>query len=113
MRQRLDNADMFGASIWTKLKMKVLGMIMTGNLVLDADSPPLLNLDLNGLARNLTLPTEEEGLIFLVNNISATAIDLTVKNPAAATIGTLSQAEAGIIFCAQGVWYFRLFGTTT
>jgi hypothetical protein len=83
MRQRLDHADAFGLRIWSKWKFKCETLTMAGNLVVGADSPPVLNLDCNGSGRNVTLPTEEEGLAFLINNISSGATDLTIKNPAA------------------------------
>lgn len=113
MRQRLDDAEAMGLRIWQRFKLKVLTMTLAGAITIDADSPPLINLDAGGAGRNVTLPTEEEGLVFLINNISDAAEDLTVKNPATTTIGTVSQNEAGIAFCAGGVWYLRLVGTTT
>jgi len=97
----------------SKLKLRFITLTLGGNIVIDADGAPGLNLDPGGAGRNVTLPTEEEGLTFLINNIADAAEDLTIKNPATTTIGTISQGEAGVAFCAGGVWYLRLVGTTT
>lgn len=113
MRQRLDDAELFGARIWTKLKLKALTQTLAGAFTVDADSPPVLNLDPGGATRVVTLPAVEEGLIFLINNTADAAEDLTINNPAAATIGTVSQNEAGLAICVGGVWYLRLVGTST
>lgn len=113
MRQRLDDAVIFGGNFWTKLKLKPMTLTLGAALTIDADSPPLLNIDPGGATRILTLPTGEEGLVFVINNAADAAEDLTINNPAAATIGTVSQNEAGVAFFAGGVWYLRLVGTTT
>lgn len=113
MRQRFDDAIFFGAHFWTKLKLKALTLTLGAAFTIDADAPPVINLDPGGAGRNVTLPTEEEGLCFLINNIADAAEDLTIKNPATTTIGTVSQNEAGLAICAGGVWYLRLVGTTT
>lgn len=113
MRQRLDNAELFGARIWSQLKLKALTLALTAAFTVDADSPPVLNLDPNGATKVVTLPPVEEGLVFLINNTADAAEDLTINNPAAATIGTVSQNEMGLAICLGGVWYVRLVGTST
>lgn len=113
MRQRLDNAEAFGLRVWDKLKLKALTLTLGAAMTVDADSPPVLNLDPGGATRVITLPAVEEGLVFFINNIADAAEDLTINNPAAATIGTVSQNEMGVAFCLGGVWYLRLVGTTT
>jgi hypothetical protein len=113
MRQRLDDAELFGARIWTKFKMKSLVLTLTGAITIDADSPPLISLDPGGATRVVTLPAVEDGLIFVINNTADAAEDLTINNAAAATIGTISQNEAGVVLMVGGVAYLRLVGTTT
>lgn len=113
MRQRADDLLVMGLNLYNRLKIRAMTLTLAGNLVVDADSPTALNLDPGGAGRNVTLPTEEEGLTFLINNIADAAEDLTIKNPAAATIGTVSQNEMGLAICLGGVWYVRLVGTTT
>lgn len=112
---RLNNEDgkFYDMTICMGLKIRALTQTLGAALVVDRDSPPILNLDPGGAGRNVTLPTEEEGLTFIINNIADAAEDLTIKNPAASTIGTVSQNEAGVAICAGGVWYLRLVGTTT
>jgi hypothetical protein len=112
-RQRLDDAAAFGFDIYNRLKIRALTLTLAAHLTVDADGPPVLNLDPGGAGRNVTLPTEDEGLVFFINNIADAAEDLTVKNPAASTLGTVSQNEMGVAFCLGGVWYLRLVGTTT
>lgn len=113
MRQRLDNAEVFGLRIWDTLKLKALTQTLTGAFVVDSDSPPVLNLDPGGATRVVTLPAVNEGLTYIINNAADAAEDLTINNPAAATIGTISQNEAGVAMCLGGVWVLRLVGTTT
>jgi hypothetical protein len=113
MRQRLDDAVIWGCTLMSKFKMKGVSQTLTGNFTIDADQGPIVSLDPGGAGRNVTLPTEEEGLTFWINNTADAAEDLTVKNPATTTIGTVSQNEMGVAFCIGGVWYLRLVGTTT
>jgi hypothetical protein len=89
---------------------------LTGGVVIGKENAPILNFDANGAGRNVDFPApdaELEGAIFLVNNFSGTAVDLTCRNSATATILTVSQAEAGVVFYAGGVTYGRLLGTIT
>lgn len=113
MRQRLDNTPAWGMTIVSKWKLQALTLTLGGAYVINANGPPALNLDPGGAGRDVTLPAVEEGLMFLINNAADAAEDITVKNPAAATIGTISQNEAGLAVCFGGVWYLRLVGTST
>ena len=112
-RNRHDDADLFGVFIYNRLKLKALTLTLGAAMTVDGDSPPVLNLDPGGATRVITLPAVEEGLVFFINNIADAAEDLTINNPAAATIGTISQNEMGLAICLGGVWYVRLVGTTT
>lgn len=113
MRERFDDASAFGLEIFNRLKLRALTLTLAAAFVIDADAPTLINLDPGGATRTVDLPTPEEGLIFLINNIADAAEDLTIRNAAAATIGTISQNEAGLAICVGGIWYLRLVGTTT
>jgi len=108
-----ENGKFYDPIICMGLKLQVLTQTLAAAMTIDRDSPPMINLDPGGAGRNVTLPTEEDGLVFLINNIADAAEDITVKNPATTTIGTISQNEAGLAICAGGVWYLRLVGTTT
>ena len=74
--------------------------------VIDSDDAMILRLDPGGAGRDVTLPAEEsipaQGQMFLIINAADAAEDLTVKDDAASTIGTVSQNEAAI-FVNQGV----------
>lgn len=112
-RVNSENAKLYEPWIMMGLKLGTLTEVLAGAFTVDRDMPTLLNFDPDGATRIITLPTEEEGLVFLINNWAGGAEDLTINNPAAGTIGTISQNEAGLAICAGGVWYLRLVGTTT
>ena len=112
MRQRLDDAVVWGLKIVSKLKFAATTLTLAGAATLDADAV-LYNLDPGGATRVITLPAVEEGLAILINNIADAAEDLTINAPPATTIGTVSQNEMGIAICLGGVWYLRLVGANT
>lgn len=80
---------------------------------MDRDAGTVQVVTLTGAGRTVTLPAVEEGLFFFMLNVSASALDITVANPAAATIGTISQNEGALIICAGGAWIVTLVGTST
>lgn len=89
---------------------------LTGATVIAKESAPLINLDPGGATRTVDFPapdTELEGAMFIINNWADAAEDLTIRNSAAATILTISQNEAGVVFYAGGVTYGRLWGALT
>ncbi|HEV8653125.1 MAG TPA: hypothetical protein VG276_27965 [Actinomycetes bacterium] len=57
-------------------------------------------------ARNLDLPAEaaSAGAYLFIYNASGGAFSLTVRNPAAATIATVAQNKAAILFCDGAAW---------
>lgn len=115
MRSIGENQQLYDPTIVKGARLGVLTQVLTGNITIDEDSQPLLNIDPNG-ARTITFPAPSaynEGMFWIMNNWAGGAEDITINNSAAAGIGTLSQNEAGIVFIAGGVTYFRLFGTTT
>lgn len=79
---------------------------LSGAAALDGTYPAICKLDPGGAGRDVTLDVEESipatGLVRLIVNGADAAEDLTVKNDAGSTIGTVSQNEAGI-FYNQGV----------
>jgi hypothetical protein len=112
MRQRLDDAEIFGMRVYSKLRFKAMTLTLTGNITIDADSPPILNIDPGGAIRTITLPATEDGLIFIINHIGG-AFDITINNASASGIGTISQNEAGVVLMVGTVAYLRLVGTST
>ncbi len=80
---------------------------------LDRDAGFLQFYTLTGATRIMTLPAAEAGLMFFVFNTSASALDITVNNPAAATVGTISQNEGALIVSNGTIWVVSLVGTST
>lgn len=77
--------------------------------------PPVLN-GVPTATRILTLPavtTADDGAFFIIVNRSAGSFDYTINNSSAATIGTISQNEGGLIICLAGAWVVVLVGTST
>jgi hypothetical protein len=64
-------------------------------------------------ARAVTLPAlaQSKGFWFYINNL-ATSFAITVKNPAAATIGVVSGGFTGLFFCDGATWY-SIIGSNT
>ena len=54
--------------------------------------------------RDLILPAERNGAIFLIKNEDAGANALTVKDDAAATIATVAAGEGCIVACDGSAW---------
>lgn len=86
---------------------------LTGATTLDRDMGFLAFLDPGGATRVVTLPTAELGLMFFIINTADAAEDLTIKNAAATTLGTISQNEGALIVCDGTNWYVTMVGTTT
>lgn len=89
---------------------------LTGAVTIAKENAPFLNFDPGGATRTVDFPapdSELEGALFIINNWADAAEDLTIRNSAAATILTISQNEAGVVFYAGGVTYGRLWGALT
>lgn len=58
-------------------------------------------------ARNVDLPAEEacKGVYIFINNKAGGAYALTVRNDAAATVGTVSQNQVGLFLCDGSAWF--------
>lgn len=89
---------------------------LAGNLTLTLKDGQFQRIDPNG-ARDVILPTvtsSEEGYPCVIANAANGAEDITVKDDAGATIGTVSQNELGIFQVdSSGAWllYFILTGS--
>jgi hypothetical protein len=115
-RLNMDDSLLNDPKIVKGLKLGTLTQVLAAGLTIDEDMAPIINVDPDGSTRILTFPApsaQNEGMVWLVNNWAGGAEDLTINNSAAATIGTISQNEAGLVFIAGGVTYCRLVGTTT
>ena len=102
-------------------RMDVATTTLAADLVLTFDSPRVQILDPGGASRNVDLPAEEEsaGLWLFIANRGSAAEILTIRNDAAATVGSLdggtagTTMEAGMWFCDGTTWvgFFGLAGT--
>lgn len=79
---------------------------LSADTSLVAESARVQQFDANGSTRVVTLPAvgPNTGLEFFIVNTSTTAVNLTVKNASAATIGTVHQSESGIFWCDGATW---------
>jgi len=112
-RINLEDTKLYDPMVCMGLKIRSLVQTIAAAFTIDRDMPTLISLDATATARDVTLPTAEEGLTFLINNMSTGEAALTIKNPATTTIGDLLQGEMGIAFVSGGVWYHRLIGAST
>ena len=64
-------------------------------------------------ARDITLPAEAVGLTYFIVNRSNGAEDLTLKNDAGTTLGTISEDEAALVVCDGTGWVVVLGATMT
>lgn len=97
----------------TGMKFGVSSQTLGGNFTIDADAPTIQVFDPTA-ARDITMPAEEtsKGLMFIIVNAADAAEDMTIKNDAAGTIGTVSQNEIGIFVCDGTAWRMCVGKTT-
>lgn len=78
---------------------------LSGNLTLAVHDRKVQFLDPNGANRNITLPATADStdLYFWIINCADAAEDLVVKY-GGSTIITVSQDEAGIVWCNGSIW---------
>lgn len=79
------------------LKANATRQAISGAFTVAANMGPIIWLDPTG-AQNVTFPTKGSRFIFLVQHGSSNNVDLTLKDSAAVTIGTLSQNEMAIVW---------------
>ncbi len=99
-----------GKQVWDGRKVFLwdnpVATLATGNITLDENSKNVQQIDANGSGRNVTLPPIASSQAYKIRiiNTSSTAVNLTVKNVAASTIGTIHQSEAGDFYCDGATW---------
>ena len=86
------------------LPLTAVNETLAGNLTIDKSYGNIIRLDPGGSARDVTLPAEYEGAIYLLINAANAAETITVKNAAAATVVTCEQNRAVLLFCSGGAW---------
>lgn len=72
---------------------------LSGTKTLTTSDATVQNLDPNGAARNVDLPAEEEGLVFVIGNRAGAANAITVRDDADATVVTVNQDD--VAYCVS------------
>jgi hypothetical protein len=85
---------------------------LTGTDTLTNQARNVQRLDTGGVARNVLLPPEEDGLFYVFINSSAGAFALTIRDDSnTTTVATVAQNTVAIVVCAGGTWV-RLYTAT-
>lgn len=113
MRATLEDNKLYDPILKKGVKGGVHIQALSGAVTLDRDMAYLAFIDPNGATRVVTLPDPEVGLMWFVLNTADAAEDLTIKNAAATTLGTISQNEGALIVSDGVNWYVTMVGTTT
>lgn len=83
-------------------------LTLTGaySLTLDNVNQNVVAIDPGGAARNVTLWPEAKthGMICLIVNLADAAETITLKDGAAATVGTIAQNKANLVANIGGAW---------
>lgn len=88
---------------------------LSADKVLSATDANWQSIDPGGAARNVDLPAEEAGLIFMIGNRADAAEAITVRaDSAGATLATLSQDDVGMFVSDGTGWMaFKVAGAVT
>lgn len=107
MRSQLEDNDLFGPIIRNRLKYGMNKTVLTGNVILDAQSPTFQMLDPVTTARNVQMPAVEKGLTFILFNSAAATGTLVVKKvDGTTTIGTVAIGKMAIVFSDGVDWFY-------
>lgn len=104
-RMNLEDPKLYDPVFAKGLKYGVHVETKAAAWTVDRDQAPLAFITLTGSGQNMTMPPAEQGLCFRVRNTSASALTITVKDPAAVTIGTIVQNGLAFIY-SDGVNWF-------
>lgn len=96
MRSTLEDNKAYDLDIQNALKGRLMNIAISGALTIPAKPPFIVKVDPTG-AQNVTCPTKASKFIFLIIHGSTNNADLTIKDSAGVTIGTLSQSEIGMV----------------
>lgn len=80
---------------------------LSGDKTLATGDAQIQNIDPGGSARNVDLPAEEPGLVFIIGNRADAAEDITVRDDADSTLLTLNQDDVGY-FISDGTGWVAL-----
>lgn len=77
---------------------------LSGDKTLATGDATIQNIDPGGGARNVDLPAEEAGLVFIIGNRADAAEDITVRDDADSTLLTLNQDDVGYFISDGTGW---------
>lgn len=108
-RRTSEDADQFRPITWEGLGL-ACSMAKDANLTMTAKSPPVVIMTPTA-ARTILLPPEKAFQTFIVWNMAASALDITVKEDSdTTTVATISQNEAAIFYVdAALAWHRGIF----
>lgn len=96
MRSTLEDNKAYDLDLQNAAKGRLMSIAISGALTIPAKPPFIVKIDPTG-AQNVTCPTKGSRFMFIVIHGSTNNADLTIKDSAATTIGTLSQNEIGMV----------------
>lgn len=104
-RMNLEDVKVYDPILVKGIKFGVTILTSGAAVVIDRDNGFITIITLTGAGQTVTMPTAEVGLMFLIQNTSATALTITLRNPALATIGTIVQNASALVW-SDGVSWF-------
>lgn len=96
MRDNLDSNKSYNLNVQYGLRAAASSIAIAGALTVDRNMGPIVKIDPTG-AQNVTMPTKASKFIMFLIHGSTNNADLTIKDSAAVTIGTLSQSEMAVV----------------
>ena len=104
-QQNLVNGSMEDVLMKT-VKLDSRTLTLAGALTLVPKDPPMQIYDNGGAVRTITLPAEADsvGKVFFFANRTGGAFAITIQDDTPATVITLDQLQAGIVFCDGTNW---------
>ena len=100
------NALAKGLVLDSGLKFRVNTQTLGASKTMLAGDPVVQFLDPGGAGRDVLLPPEAEGLVFIIINTADAAEVLTIENDAGTGIGvTPTQNEVAVVFCDGTAWF--------
>lgn len=108
-RSNLEDVKLYDPIIVKGVKWGVHVETKAGAWTIDRDQAFLSFITLTGAGQTATLPAAELGLMFMIRNTSASALTITINNPAAALVGTIVQNAAALLYSDGVNWFIAPF----
>jgi hypothetical protein len=102
MRNNIEGVNIRGCTLYDT-KFATGFVTLTANMVMSGDEPMMISVE-PGAARDIRLPPEELGMMYIISNVSAGANTITVKDDSGVTtVGTIAQNATKTFICRAGV----------